>query len=347
MALVVYALDNNFNQTTIAIPFKNLQWHRRYYEAGWFEMQLPIKLYDKNWAYIGTAQRPELGQVQRVHKYDKETLIVSGFFCEELLNGNACYPRYIGDVSKTETAARNIFTRYYNGEVPIELAPANNPLLGDRTQSDFSDDELGNKLYSILESRELSYRVRYDYVGNKFMFEVWQGLDRTQSQNVNSFQTFSTEFGNLLNDDYDFDDSNYKNYAIIPCNANDQGVEQNTFYIDARKDGEPKREKVFDMRSSKPESGQSMAAFEAAVKQEVIEKMLSYQRIEDVSVDVLQEGYMKAYDLGDKCDVLLTDINQQMETRITAIDEVFKVEDHTVSVGLGNKRLDNMRKAAI
>lgn len=339
----VYALDEHFNLITMAIPYDNLQWNRRYYEAGDFIMQIPLEVFDDSWKYIGTADRPELGMVQKTQKADRDLYLVSGFFCEKMLDDKVCYPRYIGDVAKTETAVRNIFSRY-KADIPVELGPANDPLLGDRTQSDFSDDELGKKLYRILESRECTYSVVYDFVNNDLRFKVWQGKDRTQSQNVNSLQTFSSQFGNILDSRTDFDDSAFKNYAIIPVNADDNGKEQQTYYLDWSNGGY-KKQIVFDMRSSKPEDNQTMAQFKDAILQESMEKLLSYAKIEDIEVDVLESGYMTDFDIGDKCDVILTDVHVAAETRIVEINEVFKEGGHTVSVGLGNKRISNIRRA--
>lgn len=341
----IYALDKNFNQVTIAIPYTNLQWNRRYYEAGDFTVEIPMILYDPTWAYIGSPDRPELGMVQKVFSQGEgdSKVLVSGFFCEKMLDDKTCYPRYKGDVSRTETAARNIYAKYKD-DLPIRLGPANNPLLGNRTQSDFSDDQLGEKLFKILETRELSYRVRYDYIGNYLELLVWQGLDRTQSQSVNGYQVFSTEFGNIADKNIDLDESDYKNYAIVPCNADDNDVEQNVYYVDFSGGGY-KKEIVFNMRSSKPDEEQTMAEFKEGVIQEATEKLLSYAKIEDINVDMMAgSGYMVDYDLGDKCDVILSDVGLQLETRITEVNEVFKQEGHTVSVGLGNKRISNIRR---
>lgn len=341
--MTVYALDEGFNLITMAIPYDNLQWNRRYYESGDYVMQIPLGLYDPTWTYIGTKDRPELGMVQKAQKDDEGKMVVSGFFCEKMLDDKTCYPRYIGDAAKTETAVRNIFSAYKD-DLPIALAPANDLLLGDRTQSDFSDDFLGEKLYKILESRECTYSVIYDFENNALALKVWQGKDRTQSQNVNSFQTFSAEFGNITGSRTDFDDSAYKNYAIIPVNADDNGKEQQTYYLDWSNGGY-KKEIVFDMRTSKPETGQTLAAFKDAVLQEAAENLIQYAKIEDIEVDVIESGYMEDFDIGDKCDAVLTDVSVEMEARIVEINEVFKEGGHTVSVGLGNKRITNLRRA--
>lgn len=346
----IYALDKNFNLVAIALPYTNLQWCRAYYEAGFFSMEIPLSVYDTSWAYIGSSDRPELGMVQKIEERGEGDvhILISGFFCEKMLDDKVCYPRYIGDVSKTETAARNIFAKYKE-DLPIGLAPANAVLLGDRTQSDFSDDFLGTKLYKILETRELSYRVRYDFLQNNLKLSVWQGLDRTQSQTApieqqNGYQTFSTEFGNIADKNIDLDDSDYKNFAILPCNGDDDNKEQNVYYVDLSNGGY-KKKIVFNMRSKRPEEDQTMADFKKSVEQEGLEKLLSYAKIEDIDVDMVGgAGYLVDYDLGDKCDVILSDVGIQLETRIVEVTEVFKAESHKVTVGLGNKRISNIRR---
>lgn len=343
----IYALDKDFRLISIGIPYVNLQWTRRYYEAGEFMLEIPMKVFDTSWKYIGTKDRPELGMIQKIQEFGEGDVsaLVSGFFCEKMLDDKTCYPRYVGDVPKTETAVRNIFTKYKD-DLPIQLAPANNQLLGDRTQSDFSDDQMGRKLYSMLESRECSLRVEYDFINSKLLLKVWKGVDRTQSQTVNAWQTFSNDFGNIVDKSIDMDESGYKNYAIIPVNANDDGKEQQTYYLDWS-NGEYKREIVFDMRSEKPEENQTEADFKAGILQEAAERLQTYAKIEDINVQQAGNvGYLKDYDLGDKCDVLLSDVGIHMETRIVEVLEVFKADGgHTVTIGLGNKRIDNVRRA--
>lgn len=342
-----YALDSNFNLVSIGIPYDNLQWTRKYYEAGQFQMQLPLKIYDSSWQYIGTNDRPELGMIQNVEiSGEGETnVLISGFFCEKMLDDKACYPRYTGTATKTETAVRNIFSKFKK-DLPITLASANNPLLGDKTDFDIVDDQLGEKIYSILESKELSYKVVYDYVDNKLQFKVWQGVDRTQSQTKNPYQVFSSEFGNITNKNVKLDESGYKNYAIIPIMDDGETVGADTLYLDWSNGGY-RKEIVFDMRSSWPDEYTTDAEFKQQVLQQAAEMLQEYAVVEDIDINQADNsGYMKDYDLGDKCDVILTDIGVTMETRIVQIEEVFKAsEGHSVTIGLGNKRLDNIRKA--
>lgn len=343
----VFALDEDFNLVAMGIPYDNLQWIRKYYEPGQFAMQIPIGVYDGSWKYIGSQSRPELGMVQRMETAGDDLVLVSGFFCEKMLDRKAVYPRYKGEAASAELAARSIFEAYRK-DLPIILGAANQPMLGGAVSSDFSDDRLGTKLFALLEAFELSYRVRYDYVGNRLMFEVWQGVDRSQSQDENSWQVFSLEFGNLKSRSVVTDDSDWYNYAIVPVDAwdDDPEKERETLYVDLTNGG-TRRDIVFDMRSSHPSDDQTMAQWRESVRQEATEKLLSYAKVEDIDIEVLGEsGYMDDFDLGDRCDAILTDVGISMETRIIQVDEVFKADGgHSVTVGMGNKRISNIRRA--
>lgn len=344
-----YALDKDFNLVTYGIPYDNMQWDRKYYDFGQFMMQIPLNQYDSSWAYIGMSEREELGMVQKIVDQGRDTVLTSGFFCEQMLNRKACYPRMIGTYDSYELAARAIFENYKDF-LPIGLGISNSPSLGevDALQVDVVDDQLGTKLYTLLESAGLSYRVRYAYKANELLFEIWQGLDRTQDQDVNSTQTFSADFGNIGDRTINRDNSDYKNYAIVPYDEDDLGVEQNTLTIDLRTDDEETREILIDMRSSHPEDRQTYAEFQEAVRQSATEKLLNYAKVEDIDVEMLSDkGYMEDYDLGDMCDIVFRDLDLQLQARIIEVSEVFKKEGHEITVGLGNKRISRIRRAVM
>ena len=92
--LEVFVLDSDFKRLTGSIPYDSLIWHRRYYGVGEFQMQVRSSLYSTDWAYVYCEDRPETGIIQKVEYDDttegprngEDTVIVSGFFLEEVLN---------------------------------------------------------------------------------------------------------------------------------------------------------------------------------------------------------------------------------------------------------------------
>lgn len=91
--LEVFALDARMNRISGTIPYTSLQWSRKYYEPGQFSMSVPANIFDSEWRYIYTADRPETGIVNKVEYDDSsltpdgiDTVTVSGFFLEHILN---------------------------------------------------------------------------------------------------------------------------------------------------------------------------------------------------------------------------------------------------------------------
>lgn len=92
--LEVFILDADFKRLTGSIPYDSLVWRRRYYGVGEFQMQVRSSLYSTDWAYVYCEDRPETGIIQKVEYDDttegprngEDTIIVSGFFLEEILN---------------------------------------------------------------------------------------------------------------------------------------------------------------------------------------------------------------------------------------------------------------------
>lgn len=341
-----YALNDRFDLVSIGLAYDNMQWNRRYYEAGSFQMQLPVKLFDQSWRYIGTSERPELGMIQKI-EYSGEgdvNVLLSGYFCEKMLDDKVIFPAVEINDANIETAVRKLFADNKK-DLPIGLAIPNSPLLGENVSIEAKDDFIGTKIYSILESQELTYSVTYDYDRNYLWMKVWQGKDRTQSQSKNPFQVFSTEFGNITDKKVALDDSGYKNYAIIPV-MDEEYVDHDIYYLDLSGGGY-KREIVLDHRNDMPDEYTTDAQFKEQILQQAAEEMLQYAKVEEVDITIAGNiGYLTDFDIGDKCDVELTDIGVSMETRIVQIDEVFKADGgHSVTVGLGNKRINNIRRA--
>lgn len=91
--LECFALNGRFIRVTGTLPYTSLIWTRRFTKPGEFSMVVPSSIYDPEWAYIYTAERPETGIIQKVEFSDTaqtyegdDTVTVSGFFLESILN---------------------------------------------------------------------------------------------------------------------------------------------------------------------------------------------------------------------------------------------------------------------
>lgn len=328
------------------VPYVNLQWNRRYYDFGQFEIQMPIDCYEDGWSFVACRElaRPEVGVVQKVAYSNgggERLVSISGFFAEKMLDGVICAPRFVADKKTTGATVKALCERYRVDEKK-GIRFFSGEELGGRTQSDFLGDKLGTKLYSILETRELSYSVGLtEFVAHEPLalgLRVWQGVDRTAGQSENPRAFFSTDWGNLTSESYTRDTSAYANVCIV--SAEDEALQ---FEVDLSGGGE-RFETFLDKGSSKPSDGQSEEDFKAALEQEALEKLAACVISIDADANVL-DGYLDTYDLGDIASFAFEDIGLMFDARIVEVSEVFKPEGHTISLSFGTKRISNLERA--
>lgn len=342
------ALDADFEPVGY-LPYINLQWTREYYSPGQFSAQIPTAAYDAAMAYLYTPDRPEMGIIQKVERTETikgKFVQLSGYFLERLLWDKVVWPTFYAETD-TIPAAVTAMLRQYQDDIPllqVQDVPTAVSTLDTATWQE-TGSQLGEAAYKQLQTVEYSLRCRYDYQAGIIFCSVWQGLDRTQSQTENAFITFADSFGNLTSAEASRDSSNYKNYAIV---AGQDKAENRITAVADLSGGGYKRQLYMDSRNSRwDEEEQTLDEYKASLQQEGMEALLDYQIITNVDMDASAGGYeyLKDWDLGDKVDVLVEDIGLAMEARIVTVREVFKQNNHTISIELGDKKLTMLDKA--
>lgn len=309
----------------------NIQWNRRYHEAGDYALQLRAADFDTGIAYVYAPARPETGMVEKVeteHTVKGDFVQVSGFFLEGMLNWKAVYPRYVATQNVAEGC--RALARLHLADAGVAV-PEGPPLGGDATL-DATGEPLGDYTYALLKLQALGQRIRLDYAAETLVYEPWQGLDRTQSQSANPYAVFSLGLGTVDELTYTRDSSAQRNYAIA---AYEGGVAT----VDVRADpGQPRRVLYLDTGMA-PAQGQTQAEFLLAVETAARAELGKRACIVNLDATVLQAGarYLTDYDLGDRCDVRDDRLSLAYETRIIEINEVWKANAHTVTLQFGEK----------
>ena len=326
----ILGLDADFRPVK-ALQCMNIQWNRRYYEAGEYQLQLRAADYDERIAFVYASARPETGMVQKVeteHNVKGDFVLLSGYFLEGMLNWKAVYPRYM--FSGNLSVACRALTAAHMAEWGIGLADGS--VLGTDAVLDVVGDPLGDVTYGMLQLQQLSQRIRLDYGQGKMLYEVWQGLDRTQSQTAHPYAVFSQDFGTVDALTLTRDSSDYRNYAIA-------AYEGGALTVDLRTDvGEPRRTLYVD--TGLAEDGDlSGANFLAAVETAARAELARHAKLVNLDATVLQGNtrYRVDYDLGDLCDVRDDRLSLAYEARIVEVNEVWKNNAHTVSLQFGDK----------
>ena len=319
----------------------NIQWNRRYFEAGDFQLELLASDWDTSIAYIYTHQRPETGMVQKIeteHTIKGDFVLVSGFFLEGMLNWKITHPKHstTGNVSG---ACKGLVTSLM---ADTGVTVATEPDIGDSDSFDSENEPLGDATYAALKKQELSQRIVFDYDTETLLYSIWRGLDRTQSQSVNTYAAFAQNFGNVDDLTLTQDTSDMRNYAVVQYTL----AEDDAFMeLDLRAGSETKRI-LFIQSPVSQEEGQSDADYQAAVESDARTQMEEYEAVLNLDADVLQRNlyYLTDYDLGDKCDIRDDRLGLAFESRIIEINEVWKNNEHKVGVQFGNKIPTTYRK---
>lgn len=339
------ALDSAF-QPVAYLPYINLQWEREYYTAGKFSVQIPAAAYDPRMAYLYTPDRPEMGVIHKpelTETVQGRFVQLTGFFLERILDDKVVYPTWYSS-GPMDAAVRGMLAAY-KGDIPkLEVVDAPAALAEEETWQ-LTGDALGTAAYAKLKTVQMSLRCRYDYQQDKIFCEVWQGLDRTQSQSVNNWVVFSDGFRNLQKVTASTDTSGARNYAIVAGAG--EGSERQVQVVDQTGGGYARQLWVDarDLRYNEQE--QTLEEYQASLRQRGAEKLLEHQPLQNVEADVTAGAfqYLRDFDLGDKVDVIVQDLGLALEARVVSVREVFKAGDHTVTVTLGDKKITQLQKA--
>lgn len=351
--------DKDFQTTGSIQVFNTLLWYRRYYSPGIFELHVPADYFDliNNGQYLYRNDRTELGVIREINftrgEKGEKTAYCKGYFAEHLLNNNVIYPAF-NRTGTPEMLARSVIDQYIINPAATDRKICHiqlGALQGGGTSVTLQNtgDHAGDRLYDMLKTQEMSQRLVFDYLENTLTYEVWKGLDRRDTQDVNSWAIFSDHFCNIKNAQYDRDDSDCRNFAYVAGEG--EGAARIVVEVDIRQNpGEERREFWVDARDLQQHSDNvdyTDAQYRDLLFQRGLEKLADYAGIEKVDSDVDPSAnliYGTDYDLGDLCTYRYSDVNIECSKRITEIQEVLEGSRRTLSVLFGNDSATDFKK---
>ena len=357
-------LDENFDTLGVVSVFNTLIWDRRYYAPGLFELYTPAEFFElmNTGRYLYRSDRTDLGVIREVNfardAKGARTAYCKGYFAEELLNNRVIDSR-VNITGTPEAIGRQLVNRFAINPTDtarkiqgLQLGTAHS--LGESITVTATGDRLGDKLYEIEQTQELSHRLIYNYLANTLSFELWKGKDRRDTQEVNSWAIFSDSFYNLKNAVYDRDESDCKNFAYVAGEG--EGSSRTIVEVDIRSSEDEERRELWvdarDLQSEYTDDGgtehtYTPEQYRALLRQRGLEKLAEYEKIETVNSDVDPDAnlvYMTDFDLGDLCTYRYTDVGIETIKRITEIQEVYEGSKQTLSVIFGTGAMTSITK---
>jgi hypothetical protein len=309
----------------------NVQWNRRYYEPGDFQVQLRACDWDTGIRYLDLRERPETGMVQKVETQRTvkgDFVLVGGYFLEGMLNWKALYPRVQASGNVSALCRSLVADRLTDVGITVSTGAS----LGGIAALDTLGEPLGDVTFALLRQQGLSQRIRMDDTTGALTYEVWQGMNRTQRQQSHPYAVFSQGFGTVDGLTLTQDSSDYRNFVIA-------AYADTTMALDCRTDlTEPVRSLYLDTGLTLTD-GQAEADLLAAVRTRALTELARHPYQQSLNADTLQNNlfYRTDYDLGDLCDVRDDRLNLSFEARILEVNEVWKENAHTVTLEFGDE----------
>ncbi len=346
-------LDKDFQICGLIDDFSSLIWNRKYYECGNFNLQVGIKYWEqfKNAMYVYCKDFKETGILETLNQKTARQgtqIQRSGQFLESILADRVINTTQSFKNQTTEDIIRSLVNTFaINAGVRSipKLVLGERKGLGRKRTMQMTGDNLLDKIYELCKEDELSIKLWYDFDNDKLVFKVWQGLDRRDTQNENTWAIFSRNFENILEDEYSIDKTQYRNFAYVAG----EGTGGNRVVVEVNrvKPGEGRKEIYIDARDIQLErtdsEGNSIKIPEAEyiemLKERGIEKLNEYNKVEtsNFNVDPLSNlEYKKDFDLGDKVIYKNEELGFNIENRLVEITESYENGNKTLNITFGD-----------
>lgn len=343
----LFLLDKNFTICGIVDDWESLIWNRKYYECGNFKLKLSTKYLSQfeNAKYIYCKDKREIGVLEAFDFVDKtgvQSINISGRFLESILGSRVIDTTQSFTNKTTETICRSLVNTIAinSGTRAISLLQLGDEKgLGEKRTLQVTGENLLDEEYALCKEDELSIAVNYDFGNEIITFEVWQGLDRTDSQTANTWAIFSKNFENITDDEYSEDETQYCNFAYVAGEVPDDESSRVIVEVDRVQDGEERKELYVDARDLQSDDDITETEYKEMLKERGIEKLNEKVKVEtsEFTIDPLSNlEYKKDFDLGDKVIYKNTTLGIIIEKRITEVSESYENGIQTIDITFGD-----------
>lgn len=339
-------LDKNFQISGIIDDFSSLVWNRKYYECGSFTLQTKIDKFNdiKSAKYLFCKDFIETGVIEAIKIQESENKVeASGRFLESILSKRVIDSTKYFKNQTTEDIVRSLIEDLaINGRKIDKLKLGERKGLGTSRTMQMTGDNLLTKIYELCKEDELSIKVKYNFDNDEIIAEVWQGLDRVDTQNVNTWAIFSKNFENVTDSTYNTDETKYCNFAYVEGEVEDKdgNKQRKSTTIDRIKEGEERVELYVDARDLQKEEDTTDAEYMEMLRERGIEKLNENSKVEEASFSVDPYSnliYKQDFDLGDKVVYKNAELGFNIENRIVEVSEAYENGDRTIDITFGDE----------
>ena len=332
----LFFFDKNLDLLGIVDYFISLRWRRKYFEAGEFEIVLPVNEYTMQFVsediIVMRNNYTEAGIIDTIEYSDNgtdEQVTISGRFLSSLLerrivtskinfNGNT-----VEGMNTIVNAMTPLTTQWETSQVTMSSP---------HIEFQCTYKNVYEYLRKLAEYSNIGVRVVPNVESKVYMFEVWKGLDRTSTQSTNEQYAFSDDKYNIEQGNLVISSKTKATYILVGGTGEDD--ERTVVSVNNGKTGFDRYE-VFSDQSSLSDDGLSTSEYKNQLKT-VGEGILSDGTFSLEVTALVQQDYKSKWDLGDIVDIKKDKWGTSSTQRIIEVEEIIEDGKKTIYPTFGS-----------
>lgn len=262
--LLPVIMDTNFNRIAVIDDYTSFIWTSRYYQSGDFELAVDVtpehvSLFRKDY-YVVRDDDENVGIIEdiTITRSDDglEQMIVSGRFLQSILARRiiAAQTTVTGKISN---CISTLITQNIINPSVASRQIANFKIQAYTVNTTMNAQYTGKNLLEIITDICKTYGIGFKVTLNEnheFVFQLYEGTDRTYDQQVNPWVIFSDTYDNLLSSQYE---ECYKNMVTAVLVAGEgEGEDRKTVWVTDGSTGLDRREVYKDQRNIRSNDGE-------------------------------------------------------------------------------------------
>ena len=328
--------------------YESLQFVRRWHRPGEFELHINrhkqntdvlqkgnLVLLNASLGKVGIIRHKEINLDQEGK--GGETVRISGPSLSGVTQTRITIPPDLSAYDTVNAEAETVLKHYVDNNIvnPTDadrkidiVSTATDQARGDTIRWQSRYKKLHEELEEISKATGLGWNIYLDFAEMEWVFEVYEGVDRTSGQSVNPPVIFSPEFDAIEILEFMDSDIDFRNVGYTAGQG--EGADREVLEV-GTSSGLDRREVFFDARDVE----------ETLDLQSRGEQRLSdHEQDKYLSGRILEESpfiYKEDYDLGDMVTVQNKDWGVTLDTRITEITEIYEPAGFRIDAVFGNK----------
>lgn len=342
--IILNLLDENRERIEIIDVAESVLWTKKYRDVGGCVVQMPPTEYWVNLLlteakYISRDDDDMVCEIKKLriaidNDTNKATLTITALGAETLLNQRIVM-KTTTYTSTAEMCVRHLvfdnFKNVLDSDRFVNFIELNDMKgFSDTINKQVTYDNVLTTIIDVANTYDFGFRfIMKD--DKKFYFDVYRGIDVSESQTENSYVTFSKEFNNLQSFDWEVDLSTFKNVCLV--GGEGEGTARKTKVVGTGK-GIKRYEMFADAKSTTSDNG-AVANYDEVLNESGLEALANNQIKTTFSckVDVEQYEYKVDYDLGDIVTVNC-DYGIKVDAKIIEIVEAEDVNGYRITANL-------------